>query len=93
MFKSITMDEKGNVYIVPQDVIKEHCKKIKAGELLDIRGTGFSDWPNCYLWINGGDEWINCPPDLEAIQEMVSKRDLSSKEAIIRIATDLKSKK
>lgn len=92
MFKSITVDAKGNVYIVPQEVLKKHCKMIKPGEKFELKEKS-ADWTTCYLWINGGDIWTNCPPTEETIKEMIAKKDNSSKDALVKKETKKKTGK
>jgi hypothetical protein len=75
MFKSITVDAKGNVYLVPQEVLEKHCTMIKAGKSTKV----LSDWPNCYIWVNKDDSWVNCPKSIETIKELVAKRDALNK--------------
>jgi hypothetical protein len=60
-----TVDAKGNVYLIPQDVLAKHCKKLGNIRDRNIKvkpGVLQSDWPNCYIWINDDNTpWVNCP--------------------------------
>ncbi len=53
----ITVDAKGNVYLVPEEVLKKYCKKVgtisqkqKKGKA-EVQGQ---DWFACQAWLHCG---------------------------------------
>jgi hypothetical protein len=58
MSSLITVDAKGNVYLVPENVLKKYCKKV--GTISDkkrkgkMQVQGQDDWFVCQAWLNCG---------------------------------------
>lgn len=57
MSSLITVDAKGNVYLVPEDVLKKSCRKV--GRISDKKRKGTAqvegqDWLICQAWLHCG---------------------------------------
>ncbi len=57
MSSLITVDAKGNVYLVPEDVLKKYCRKV--GRISDKKRKGTAqvegqDWLICQAWLHCG---------------------------------------